>query len=107
MADETLKRLLEAEAKAEQIIARADEERQAIIEQARRDARVAEQQHAERMAELRASFIAQAEQRAQQTIVELQRHHKEQVQALRASAQRNEQQALAAAIALLAGAGQP
>ncbi len=107
MADETLKRLLEAEAKAEQIIARADDERQAIIEQAKRDARVAEQQHAERMAELHTSLLAQAEQRAQQTIAELQRRHKEQAESLRASALRNEQQALAAAIALLTGAGQP
>ena len=107
MVDETLKRLLEAEAKAEQIIARADEERQAIIEQAKRDARIAEQQHAERMAEIHTSFLAQAEQRAQQTIVELQRRHKDQLQALRASAQRNEQQALDDAIALLTGTGQP
>lgn len=107
MVDETLKRLLEAEAKAEQIIARADEERQSIIEQAKRDARVAEQQHAERMAEIHASFLAQAEQRAQQTIVELQRRHEEQVHSLRSSAQRNEQQALADAIALLTGTEQP
>ncbi len=103
MVDETLKRLLDAEAKAEQIVTRADEERLAIIEQAKRDAIEAEQQHARRMAEIHASFLAQAEQRAQQTISALRHRHEEQVQALRASAQHNEQQALDEAIALLTG----
>jgi V/A-type H+-transporting ATPase subunit G/H len=107
MVDETLKRLLDAEAKAEQIVALADEERQSIIEQAKRDAGAAEQQHAERMAEIHASFLAQAEQRAQQTITALQHRHAEQVQALRSSAQRNEQQALAEAVVLLTGKGTP
>jgi vacuolar-type H+-ATPase subunit H len=103
MVDETLKRLLDAEAKADQIVKRADEERQAIIEQAKHDAHLAEQLHAERMAELHASFLAQAEQRAQQTITALQQRHNEQARALRISAQRNEQQALAEAVALLTG----
>jgi vacuolar-type H+-ATPase subunit H len=107
MVDETLKRLLDAELKAEQIVARADEERQAIVEQARRDAHAAEQQHAERMTEIHASFLAQAEQRAQQTIAELNRRHQQQVQALRAAAQRNEAEALDAAVALITGAAQP
>ncbi len=105
MVDETLKRLLDAEAKAEQVVKRADEERQTIIEQAKHDARLGEQLHAERMAELHASFLAQAEQRAQQTINALQQQHTEQEQALRASAQRHEQQALDEAVALLTGTG--
>lgn len=107
MVDETLKRLLDAEAKAEQIVARADEERQAIIEQAKHDARAAGQQHAERMAEIHATFLAQAEQRAEQTIAALQQRHAGQALALRASAQRHEQQVLDEAVALLTGTGQP
>ncbi|HZW24711.1 MAG TPA: hypothetical protein VFF26_04430 [Gallionella sp.] len=107
MVDETLKRLLDAEAKSEQIVARADEERQSIVEQARRDAGAAEQQHAARMAEIHADFLAQAEQRAQQTIAELQRRHAEQALALRAAAQRNEPQALAEAVALITGSNRP
>jgi hypothetical protein len=59
------------------------------------------------MAEIHASFLAQAEQRAQQTIAELQRRHAEQALALRASAERNEPQALAEAVALLTGANRP
>ena len=107
MVDETLKRLLDAETKAEQIVARADAERQSIIEQAKRDARALEQQHSERMTEIHASFLAQAEQRAQQTIITLQRHHTEQAKALRASAERHEQQALDEAVALLSGTAKP
>ena len=103
MVDETLKRLLDAEAKAEQIVAHADEERQSIIEQAKREAGAAEQQQAERMADIHADFLAQAEQRAEQTITALQKRHAGQAQALRVSAQRNEQQALAEAVALLTG----
>lgn len=103
MTDETLKRLLDAEAKAEQIVARADAERLATIGQAKHDALLAEQQHAERMAEIHASFLAQAEQRAEQSIAALQHHHAEHSQALRILAQRNEQQALADAVALITG----
>jgi vacuolar-type H+-ATPase subunit H len=107
MADGTLKRLLDAEARAEQIVARADEERQAIIEQAKGEAAAAEKQHAERMAEIHAAFLVQAEQRAQQTIAVLQQRHAGQIVALRTSAQHHEQQALAGAIALITGMDQP
>jgi V/A-type H+/Na+-transporting ATPase subunit G/H len=101
MVDETLKRLLNAEMEAESIVTRADEERQAIIEQAKRDARVEEQQYVDRIAEIRASFRVQAEQRAQQTITAMQRRFEEQALALRASANLHEQAALDEAIALL------
>jgi V/A-type H+/Na+-transporting ATPase subunit G/H len=103
MVDEALKRLLNAEQEAERVVARADEERQAIIEQAKRDARAEEQHFAEHVAETRASFHAQAEQRAQQTIAEMQRRHEEQERELRAAAKLHEQQALDEAIALITG----
>lgn len=107
MVDETLKRLLDAEAKAEAAVVRADEERQSIVEQARRDAGAAEQQHAARMAELHASFLAQAEQRAQRSIADLQQRHAEQAAALRAAARLNERQALDAVVALVTGGTKP
>ena len=103
MADEALRRLLNAEIEAERIVARADAERQSIIEQAKRDARTEEQQFAARIAELRANFRGQAEQRAQQTITAMQRRFREQVKALRRSAELNEGQALDDAVALLTG----
>ena len=107
MVDETLKRLLEADTKAEQVIARADKERQAIIVQARQEARLAEQHHAKRVSELHASFLAQAEQRAQQTIAELQQRYSEHSLALHASAKQLERQALDEALGLLTGSGKP
>jgi V/A-type H+/Na+-transporting ATPase subunit G/H len=105
MVDESLKRLLDAEAEAENIIARADQERQAIIEQARHDVQTSEQQLAERVKDIHSSFLAQAEQRAQQTITELKRRHAERSAALRASASAQEQAALDAAIELLTATG--
>ena len=101
MVDESLKRLLDAEAKAEDIIARADAERQRVIEQARHEAREAEQQHAQRIADIHASFLSQAEQRAQQTIAELKRRHSERSAALQKAAEQRKRQAIEAAIALL------
>lgn len=103
MVDEALKRLLNAEREAERIVARGDQQRQAVILQAKRDARTEEQQHAERVAEIHASFRAQAEQRAQQTIAEMQRRYEEQERVLRASAELHEQQGLDEAIALITG----
>ncbi len=105
MADEPLKRLLDAEAKAEQVIARADEERQSIIEQAKLEIQAAEQRHAERVKEIQASSLAQAEQRAQQTIAELKRRHNERLAALRTSAASMESRALDAAVELLTRRG--
>jgi V/A-type H+/Na+-transporting ATPase subunit G/H len=103
MADETLKRLLNAEMEAERIVTRADEERQSIIEQAKRDARAEQQQYADRIADLRASFRAQAEQRAQQAITAMQRRYQEQELALRSSAKLHEQLAIDEALAVITG----
>lgn len=105
MAEETLKRLLDAEARAEEVIARADEERRRIIEEAEQEIRASEQRHAEHVREIRANYIAQAETRAQQTITELKRRHAERAAALRAAAAKVEAQALDAAIELLTGTG--
>jgi len=103
MVDETLKRLLDAETEAERVVERADEERQSIIEQAKRDVRAAEQQHADHLANIQETLRTQAEQRAQQTIASMQRRYANQSLALRAAAERHEQQALDEALAMLAG----
>lgn len=107
MVDETLKRLLEAEAMAEQVITHAAAERQSAIELARSEAHAAEQHHARRVTEIHASFLAQAEQRAQQTIAELQQRYSEHSLALRASSGQLERQALDEALGLLTGSGKP
>ncbi len=103
--DDTLKRLLEAEAKAEQIIASAERQRAAAIEQARQAAQAAQAEHAQHLVEIAASFMTQAEQRAEQTIAELKRRHAERLQALKSAAELARAQALEAAFALLIGTG--
>ncbi len=107
MAEEALKRLLDAEAKAEEIIARADEERRRIVEEAEQEIQASVKRHAEHVQEIRASYIAQAEQRAQQTITELKRRHAERAAALRAAATGLEPRALDTAMALLTGQTPP
>ena len=62
-----------------------------------------QQQYADRIAELRASFRAQAEQRAQQTITAMQRRFQEQDLALRSSAKLHEQLAIDEALAVITG----
>ena len=104
MDDEILNRLLAAESTAEQIIAQADQERIALIEQAKRAAREAQAQHAQYTAELLASFAAEAEQRAAQTIAELRRRYAERADAIKAAAKLTATQALDVAVALLLGA---
>lgn len=105
MAEEPLKRLLDAEARAEQVIALAEEKRRGIVEQARQEVQAQEQLHAARVSEIQAAFLAQAEQRAQQTIAELKRRYAERAATMRASAASMEQRALDAAIELLTGSG--
>jgi len=105
MAEETLKRLLDAEARAEQVIAHADEERRNIVAQAEQEIRASEQRHAEHVREIRASYLTQAEQRAQQTITELKRRHAEHAAALRTAAASMEVRALDAAVELLTATG--
>lgn len=105
MVDETLKRLLESEARAEQFVMHAERERQAIIEQARQESLVAEQHHAKRIMEIHAAFLKQAEQRGLQTIDELQQRYSAHSLALRTSAEQREQQALDEALDLLTATG--
>jgi V/A-type H+/Na+-transporting ATPase subunit G/H len=105
MAEEPLKRLLGAEAKAEQLIALADDERRNMIEQARIEILELEQRHGQRVKEINSTHLAQAGLRAQQTIAELQRRYAERASALRSSASTMEQHALNAAINLLTGSG--
>ena len=101
--DDTLKRLLAAESKAEEIIASADRQRAALIEQAKRAAQAAQTKHAQHVTEVVASFMAQADERAAQTIAELKRRYAERSDAMKAAAELTKAQALDAAVTLLIG----
>jgi vacuolar-type H+-ATPase subunit H len=99
--EDVLKRLIDAELKAEAMVKQADAERERIVHQAVREARLAEERFEARVPELRRSFMQKAEQRAEQGVAELERRYGERHKQLRSSAQEREQEAIDAAVALL------
>lgn len=101
--DETLQRLLDAEKKAEEIVHKADEERERIIQGALREAHVEEERFAKPVypPELHSAFIDKAEQRATQTNSELKKRYDEHHLQLRTTAEAREAEALDSAFNLL------
>jgi vacuolar-type H+-ATPase subunit H len=99
--DETLKRLLEAETRAEKIAQDAEREQERIIQAAMQEARSEDERFTARVPDLHRSFIHKAEERAEQTIAELKRRYDERHVQLRNMAEQREQEALDAAFALL------
>lgn len=99
--DDTLKRLLDAEMKAEKLALEAEQEQERIIQSAIRDARAEDERFTARIPDLHRGFIDKAEERAEQTVAELRRRYEERHVQLRESAEEREQEALEAAFALL------
>lgn len=99
--EDALKRLLDAEAKAEAIIEGAVRERERIISEALEAARDAEVRFDAGMEDLRAPYLREAEARAEQAVGELTRKYEERQRALRELAARHEEEAVAAALGLL------
>ena len=99
--DDTLKRLLDVEVRAEQIARQADKAREQLIQSALTEARAEEERFEARIPELHASFIEKAESRAAQTISELKRRYDERHTQLRDMAEEREDEALEAAFTLL------
>lgn len=100
---DSLKDLLEAEAKAEAIVAEGEQERERIVQKALDDARELENRFQERMPELHRSFIEKAEKRAEQMIAEMKLRNDERNKMLRGLAADHEQEALEHAIDLVLG----
>ncbi len=99
--DDPLKRLLEAEARAQAIIEAASQERQHLLDQALAGARDAEARFEAGRADLRAPFLKEAQGRAEQAVAELSRKYEERQRSLRDMASRHEQEAVDAALNLL------
>ncbi len=99
--EDALKRLLDAEARAEAIIEEANRERDRLIKEALQAAREAEARFEERRQEIRIPFLREAEVRAEQALAELARKSEERSRSLREQAGRHEGEAIAAALALL------
>jgi vacuolar-type H+-ATPase subunit H len=99
--DDPLKRLLEAEARAQSLIDAASVERQRLLDEALATAREAEVRFEAGRADLRAPFIKEAHGRADQAAAELARKYEERQRNLRDMAARHEQEAVDAALNLL------
>ncbi len=99
--DDTLKRLLDAEMRAEKIAQEAEQERERIIQAAMADARAEDQRFTARIPDLHRGFIHKAEERAAQTIAELKRRYDERHVQLRNLAEERELDALETAFELL------
>ncbi|MCP3867920.1 MAG: ATPase [Gammaproteobacteria bacterium] len=99
--DQTLKLLLDAEMRAEQIARQAELAREQLIQRALEEARVEKERYESRLPELHQSFREKAEVRADQTVSELKRRYEERHTQLRDLAEAREDEALEAAFNLL------
>lgn len=99
--DDTLKRLLDAELRAEKLASAAEQEQERIIQAAMREARAQDERFTARIPDLQGAAIQRAEERAKQTVAELKRRYDERHAELRDIAEEREQEALTAAFELL------
>ena len=99
--DDTLRRLLDAEMRAEKLAQGAEQEQERIIQTAIREARSEDERFTARIPDMHRAFIRKAEQRAEQTIAELKRRYDERHVQMRDLAEQREQEALDAAFELL------
>lgn len=102
--DDTLQRLLDAEMRAERIAQQAEDEQEQVIQGALMEARNQEERFTARVPELHRSFIEKAQERADQTIAELERRYDERHIQLRGIAVQHEDEALEAAFEVLISA---
>ncbi len=102
--DDTLKRLLEAEMRAERLAQEAEEEAARLIQAAVAEAKAQEERFRARIPDLHRGFIQKSAERAEQTIAELKRRYDERHIQLRNLAEEREDEALAAAFDILLAA---
>lgn len=99
--EDVLKRLLEAESRAEVQVKEAEAERDRLVREARAEARTMEEQFAASLPAFRASFLEKAEAEATQALGELEQRYEEQCTQIRILAEQRLQEAVAAAVAIL------
>ncbi len=98
---DSLNELLQAEQEAERIVAESERQRDQIKQQALKDANSTLQQFNARLPELHQSFIDKANERARQSIAELQLRYDEHNQQLQQLAEQHQQEAFASALSQL------
>ena len=101
--DDTLKSLLAAENAASDLVTNAQADSERLIQAALLEARQQEERFHARVPELQASFLEKSDQRAQQTVAEMERRFEERLAQLRNAADANEEPALDAAFHYLLG----
>jgi V/A-type H+-transporting ATPase subunit G/H len=99
--EDHLKRLLEAEARAQNLIGAASAEREQMLDEALAGARAAEARFAAGLGALREPYLKEAHSRAEHAVAELTRKYEERQRNLREMAARHEQEAVDAALDLL------
>lgn len=99
--EDVLKRLLETETRAEAIIEAAEAERKRIVDAAMDEVRRNEARFQAEAAKRREPIMREAEDRAGQLVADLTRKFEARQRVLREQADRNEEAAIAAALALL------
>lgn len=99
--DDSLQRLLDAEARAQAVIDDASQARQRMMDDALAAVRGADARFDAGRAELRAPYLHEAQGRADQMVAELTRKYGERQRMLRELAARHESAAVDAALALL------
>ncbi len=101
--EDTLQRLLTAENAASALVSKAQAESERLVQAALREAHQQEARFQARIPELHASFLDKSDQRAQQTVAELERRFEERLTHLRQAAEVHEEEALDAAFRHLLG----
>ena len=99
--DDPLQRLLETEARAQQVIDQASQARQRVLDETLAAVREAEARFEAGRAGLRAPLLKDAQARAERAVAELTRKYEERQRMLRDLAARHEAEAIEGALALL------
>ena len=89
--DDTLQHLLAAENAASQLVEKAQTDSEQLVQTALHEARQQEERFAARVPELHASFLEKSDQRAQQTVAEMERRFQERLTQLRDAAEAHEE----------------
>lgn len=103
--DDTLKHLLAAESTASELIENAQKDGERQVQKALLEARQQEERFEARIPEIHTSFIDKSDQRAMQTVAEMERRFQESLNRLREDSDAHEEAALDAAFCELLGMG--
>jgi vacuolar-type H+-ATPase subunit H len=108
--DDTLQRLLATESAASELVEKAQAESERLVQATLHEARQQEERFEARAPELHAAFLEKSEQRASQTVAEMERRFQERLNQLRDAAETHEETAVEAGFRALLGqdnAGKP